>query len=125
MYARGMSAREIVGHLRELYGIEVSPDLISAVTDAVLDGIATWQARPLAAARSDEKDRSHHIMHVCGSGSTAVPGGRKHRRDQRPFAVGQIAWKTQAITVMLSTSGSSPGHRKPHLIQNQKGITTC
>src|SRR4051794_26380070 len=47
MYARGMSTREIVGHLRELYGIEVSPDLISAVTDAVLDEIAAWQARPL------------------------------------------------------------------------------
>jgi putative transposase len=47
MYAQGMSTREIVGHLRELYGIEVSPDLISAVTDAVLDEIAAWQARPL------------------------------------------------------------------------------
>ena len=47
MYARGMSTREIVGHLRDLYGIEVSPDLISAVTDAVLEEIATWQARPL------------------------------------------------------------------------------
>lgn len=49
MYARGMSTREIVGHLRELYGIEVSPDLISAVTDAVLEEIAAWQARPLEA----------------------------------------------------------------------------
>jgi putative transposase len=47
MYARGMSNREIVGHLRDLYGIDVSPDLISAVTDAVLDEIAAWQARPL------------------------------------------------------------------------------
>src|SRR3712207_2954463 len=47
MYARGMSTREIVGHLRELYGIEVSPDLISVVTDAVLDEITAWQARPL------------------------------------------------------------------------------
>jgi putative transposase len=47
MYARGMSTREITGHLRELYGIEVSPDLISAVTDAVLEEVATWQARPL------------------------------------------------------------------------------
>ncbi|GJE14954.1 IS256 family transposase ISAzba8 [Methylobacterium longum] len=37
MYIRGMSTREIVAHLRELYGIEVSPDLISAVTDAVLE----------------------------------------------------------------------------------------
>jgi putative transposase len=47
MYARGMSTREIVGHLRDLYGVEVSPDLISAVTDAVLDEIAAWQSRPL------------------------------------------------------------------------------
>ncbi len=49
MYARGMSTREIVGHLRELYGVEVSPDLISAVTDAVLEEVAAWQARPLEA----------------------------------------------------------------------------
>jgi putative transposase len=47
MYARGMSTREIAGHLRELYGIEVSPDLVSAVTDAVLDEVAEWQNRPL------------------------------------------------------------------------------
>jgi putative transposase len=47
MYARGLSTREIAGHLLELYGVEVSPDLISTVTDAVLDEIATWQARPL------------------------------------------------------------------------------
>jgi putative transposase len=49
MYARGMSSREIVGHLHDLYGIDVSPDLISAVTDAVLEEIAAWQARPLEA----------------------------------------------------------------------------
>lgn len=47
MYARGMSVREIQGHLRELYGIEVSPDLVSAVTDAVLEEVAAWQERPL------------------------------------------------------------------------------
>src|SRR3954452_3631553 len=47
MSARGMSTREITGHLHELYGIDVSPDLISAVTDAVLDEIAVGQARPL------------------------------------------------------------------------------
>src|SRR5918998_738511 len=49
MYARGMSTREIQGHLRELYGIEVSPDLVSAVTDAILDEVAEWQNRPLEA----------------------------------------------------------------------------
>src|SRR5258708_6061412 len=47
MYVRGMSTREIVGHLHELYGVDVSPDLISVVTDAVLEEIAAWQARPL------------------------------------------------------------------------------
>src|ERR687898_1383710 len=41
MYARGMSTREIVGHLRELYGIDVSPDLISAVTDDTHNTITT------------------------------------------------------------------------------------
>ncbi len=47
MYARGMSTREITGHLRDLYGIDVSPDLISTVTDAVLDEVAAWQQRAL------------------------------------------------------------------------------
>jgi putative transposase len=50
MYARGMTVREIRGHLEELYGIDVSPDLISAVTDAVLDEVAEWQSRPLDAS---------------------------------------------------------------------------
>jgi putative transposase len=44
-----MSVREIQSHLRDLYGVEVSPDLVSAVTDAVLDEIAEWQNRPLEA----------------------------------------------------------------------------
>ena len=49
MYARGMSTRAIRDHLEELYGIEVSPDLISAVTSAVLEEVAEWQGRPLDA----------------------------------------------------------------------------
>src|SRR5215211_1128035 len=49
MYARGMSTREIQGQLRALYGIEVSPERVSAVTDAVLDEVAEWQNRPLEA----------------------------------------------------------------------------
>ena len=49
MYARGLSVREIRSHLEEIYGIDVSPDLISAVTDAVLDEVAEWQNRPLDA----------------------------------------------------------------------------
>jgi putative transposase len=47
LYARGMTVREIQGHLAELYGVDVSPDLISRVTDAVLDEVREWQNRPL------------------------------------------------------------------------------
>lgn len=47
MYARGMSTRDIHAHIEEICGIEVSPALVSAVTDAVLDEVAAWQNRPL------------------------------------------------------------------------------
>jgi putative transposase len=47
MYARGMSTREIQGHLQEMYGVEVSPGLISEVTDAVMEEVKAWQSRPL------------------------------------------------------------------------------
>ena len=47
LYARGMTTREIQGHLQELYGVEVSPSLISNVTDAVLEDVTAWQNRPL------------------------------------------------------------------------------
>jgi len=47
LYARGLSVREIQAHLQELYGVEVSPDLISRVTDAVLEEVREWQNRPL------------------------------------------------------------------------------
>lgn len=47
MYARGMSVRDIQAHLAEIYGTEVSPDLISRVTDAVADEVQAWQTRPL------------------------------------------------------------------------------
>src|SRR6201993_1562585 len=49
MSARGMSTREITGHLQEIYGVEVSPALISNVTEAVMEEVKTWQGRPLAA----------------------------------------------------------------------------
>lgn len=49
LYARGMSTREIKSHLEDLYGTEVSPDLISRVTESVMDEARVWQARPLDA----------------------------------------------------------------------------
>ncbi len=47
LYARGLTTRDIQAHLREMYDVEVSPDLISRVTDAVVEELQEWQARPL------------------------------------------------------------------------------
>ena len=47
MYARGMTVREIQGHLMEIYGLDVSSDLVSTVTDAVMETVTEWQNRPL------------------------------------------------------------------------------
>jgi transposase-like protein len=47
LYARGMTTRDIRAHLREMYDVDVSPDLISRVTDAVVEELVEWQARPL------------------------------------------------------------------------------
>lgn len=49
LYARGMTTREIQGHLEEMYQMEVSPTLISNVTDAVIEEVKAWQTRPLDA----------------------------------------------------------------------------
>lgn len=47
MYARGMSTRDIQAHLQEIYGVEVSPGLVSEVTEAVMEDVRAWQSRPL------------------------------------------------------------------------------
>lgn len=49
LYARGMTVREIQGHLAEIYAVEVSPEFISSVTDAIMAEVTAWQARPLEA----------------------------------------------------------------------------
>ena len=47
LYARGLSVRDVQAHLRQIYQVEVSPDLISRVTDAVLEDVLAWRNRPL------------------------------------------------------------------------------
>jgi putative transposase len=47
MYARGMTTRDIQAHLKELYGTDVSPQLVSNITDRVQDDVKAWQSRPL------------------------------------------------------------------------------
>ncbi len=49
LYARGMTVREIQGFLADMYGVEVSPDLISTVTDGIVAEVTAWQTRPLEA----------------------------------------------------------------------------
>ena len=47
LYSNGMTTRDIQAHLKEMYGVEVSPELISNVTDAVLEDVRQWRSRPL------------------------------------------------------------------------------
>ena len=70
LYARGMSTREIAAHLQETLGVEISPILISTITDTVADKVRAWQPRPL--------DRLYPILcldclmvKTCEAGSAA------------------------------------------------------
>jgi putative transposase len=87
MYARGMSTREIQGHLEEIYGAEVSPQLISTVTDAVSAEVAEWQSRPLEllypvmffdAIRVKIRDQGTVSNKAAYLALGITPDGRKH-----------------------------------------------
>jgi len=75
MYSYGMTTRDIQGHLQDIYGVEVSPDLISEVTDGVIDEVKAWQNRPLESiypilfldaivvkCREDKAIRNRHVF---------------------------------------------------------------
>ena len=88
MYARGMTTREIQGHIEEIYGVEASPSLISAITDAVMDEVTAWQNRPLEPAiRSSSMDAIRVNIRSDGAVSNKAvfrglggPSGRHARR---------------------------------------------
>jgi transposase-like protein len=72
LYARGMTIREIQGHLEEIYSTKVSAELISKVTDGVLEEIAVWQNRPLDSVYPilyldciHVKGRDNHVIINC------------------------------------------------------------
>ena len=72
LYARGMSTREIAAHLQEMFGAEVSPALISAITDTVADEVRAWQSRPL--------DRLYPILYLdCLMVKTREAGNAANR----------------------------------------------
>jgi hypothetical protein len=86
LYSRGMSTRDIEAHLRELYGVSVGRDLISRVTDAVLEDVKAWQPR-LREARIHARDK----LRGARSGSeltTARMAEGQLRRRRRPLPPG-------------------------------------
>ena len=87
LYTRGMSTREIQGHLEEIYGAEVSPQLIRTVTDAVTTQVAEWQSRPLEplypvmffdAIRVKVRDQGTVCNKAVYLALGITPDGRKH-----------------------------------------------
>jgi len=72
MYGRGMTDREIRGHLEEIYDVQVSPDLISRVTHAVLDEVREWQNRPL--------DKSYAIVYLDALRVKGRLDGKNHMK---------------------------------------------
>jgi putative transposase len=87
LYTRGMSTREIQGHLEEIYGAEVSPQLISTVTDAITAEVAEWQSRPLEplypvmffdAIRVKVRDQGTVCNKAVYVALGITPDGRKH-----------------------------------------------
>src|SRR6266516_1346327 len=111
LYARGMTTRDIRAHLREIYGVEVSPDLISRVTDAVVDELAEWQSRP----------RLPGDLHRCADGEDPRRGGdqpaglpgdrhRLRRRQAGPGPVGRAHhWRVGQVLAHGPERAERPG----------------
>lgn len=66
MYARGMTTREIQGHLEQLYAVAVSPTLISNITDALLEEVTAWQQRHAPAPRAVNARRPPPLSPLSG-----------------------------------------------------------
>jgi hypothetical protein len=133
MYARGMSVRDIQAHLAEIYGTEISPDLISRVTDAVVDEVQTWQARPLDSVwpivfldalvikvRDQGVVQNKSCLHRARHGRRRTQGSpgnlaRKHRRREVLAEGDQRAEKPRRSRhphrLLRRTQGLPSGHR--------------
>jgi len=129
LYARGLTVREIQGHLQELYGVEVSPDLISRATDAVLEEVKEWQNRPLDAVYPV-------VFFDPGEGPRRGPGqeqGRLRRacaRCRRPQARSRPLDRAERGRQVLAEGDERPQDpRRPRRPDRRgrwlKGICSC
>jgi hypothetical protein len=107
LYARGMTTRDIRAHLREMYDVEVSPDLISRVTDAVLEELQEWQSRPPRARLPGGVHRRSNGQDP-GSGALSVIDGQARRirlRSRSRLARPYICRLIILIRLMLPSTG--------------------
>lgn len=126
LYARGMTTREMQSHLQELYDVEVSPALISKVTDAVLDEVKAWQSRPLDAAwpivyldaihlktRTEGRVQTRRARHPDRGGRRAdrVPGRDRQRvpQDRGPVVRGAHGPQLAALRALEGQAGHAEG----------------
>jgi len=97
LVAKGMTMRDVTAHLRDIYGVEVSPELISKITDAVWDELIEWQNRPL--------DRLYPVLYVDALTIKVRDGGIVARRPAY-LAVGiDLAGRKHVLGVWLGDGG--------------------
>ena len=112
MYARGMTTREIQGHLQEMYGVEVSPTLISEVIDGVIEEVKAWQNRLLEPVygvvyldalyvKMRHEGAGRHPSRVCG---------RRHRLGWTEGRAGVVDEQQRGRQVLV---GSVDGVEEP------------
>src|SRR4051794_5692174 len=97
LYAKGMSTRDITAHLAEIYDVEVSPDLISKITDAVHAEVAEWQSRPLGTLDFVTARENVLLLGPPGTGKTHLATGLAIRACQAGHRV-QFATATEWVT---------------------------
>ena len=104
LYARGMTVREIQAHLQEMYGIELSPSLISSVTDAVSEEVKAWQARPLHPIYPIIYLDCIHVKVREGAVRVKAVSGRWHHHEWQQGGAGSVAGPNRRGQV-LATGG--------------------
>ena len=101
MYARGMSTRDIQGHIEDLYGVSISPELVSRITDAVTDEALAWQSRPL--------DPVYPVPGCLVRQGAQIAAAYGTRRSTWPWASTSTATRNSWASGSSRTKGQSSG----------------